>query len=416
MICSSENRFCFIRPPRHRPDSSSNWRKQRGSRHNQSEAITGLVLWDNGDFFQWLEGPEDGVARVMRSINADTRHTDVEILTWEKTARRRFADWDMKLGLVGDASIPWACEVLALSPGSLALLRRHPQDAGRVFDRLATKRFSPALEYVVYNEVIPRLGQTGLAPCRGRQLANLLRSGDVKSILRFSRSLRLCRVGLLELTARLLGDDWMEDRCSEAEVTLAFCTLQKVLRLLHRPARVRGEWAGSALVAPQPGELHGLCASMSAHALRAEGWAVRCEFPDNDGMLTLLLETSWFDLLDLSLSAAFTRSDRLEALAATIRRARSASLQSCARGGCRRACFCGGSGSRCSSRRRLAGRRSGGCGRADYAPCRTERHPRRDEHCQHSHNIPPKHLNQQYGSERTGEDGRMIVASRNTPS
>ena len=292
---------------------------------NQSEAITGLVLWDNGDFFQWLEGPEDGVARVMRSINADTRHTDVEILTWQMTTRRRFADWDMKLGLAGGASTPWAREMVTPSPEWLAALRRYPQDAARIFDRLAPKRFSPALEYVVYREVIPRLRQTGPAPCRGRQLANLLRRGDVESILRFSRLLHPCRVGLLELTAQLLGDDWMEDRCSEAEVTLAFCTLQTVLRLLHRPARVNGEWAGSALVTPQPGELHGLCASMSAHALRAKGWAVRCEFPKNDGTLTHLLKTSWFDLLHLSLSAAFTRSDRLEALAATIRRARSAS-------------------------------------------------------------------------------------------
>ncbi|MGI4792660.1 MAG: BLUF domain-containing protein [Janthinobacterium lividum] len=292
---------------------------------NWSEAITGLVLWDKGDFFQLLEGPEEGIARVMRSINADTRHTNVEILTWQMATRRRFANWDMKLGLGGGASTPWAREVVAPSPGSLAALRRHPQDAARIFDRLALKRFSPALEYVVDREVIPRLGRTGPAPCRGRQFANLLRSGDVESVLRFSRSLHLCRGGLLELTARLLGNDWMEDRCSEAEVTLAFCTLQRLLRLLHRPARVNGEWAGSALVTPQPGELHGLCASMSAHALRAEGWAVRCEFPDNDGALTCSLKTSWFDLLDLSLSAAFTRSDRLEALAATIRRARSAS-------------------------------------------------------------------------------------------
>ena len=292
---------------------------------NWSEAITGLVLWDQDDFFQLLEGPEEGVARVMRSINADTRHTNVEILTWQMTTRRRFAGWDMKLGLRGGASTPWAREVVAPSPGWLAALRRHPQNAARIFDGLAPKRFSPVLEYVVHREVIPRIGQTGPAPCHGRQLANLLRSGNVGSVLRFSRSLRLCRVSLLELAARLLGDDWMADRCSEAEVTLAFCTLQTVLRLLHRPARVNGEWAGSALVTPQPGELHGLCASMSAHALRAEGWAVRCEFPDNDATLTSLLKTSWFDLLDLSLSAAFTRSDRLEALAVTIRRARSAS-------------------------------------------------------------------------------------------
>ncbi|MGI4808490.1 MAG: hypothetical protein ACRYF2_10325, partial [Janthinobacterium lividum] len=46
MICSSENRFCFIRPPRHRPDSSSKERKRRGSR--QPAEFT--TITSSGDF------------------------------------------------------------------------------------------------------------------------------------------------------------------------------------------------------------------------------------------------------------------------------------------------------------------------------------------------------------------------------
>ena len=38
---------------------------------NTREAVTGLMLYDGGSFFQWLEGPAEGVGRVMNSIRRD---------------------------------------------------------------------------------------------------------------------------------------------------------------------------------------------------------------------------------------------------------------------------------------------------------------------------------------------------------
>src|SRR5580704_14500916 len=47
---------------------------------NRTESITGLLLYDRGTFFQWLEGPEQGLKRVLRSINTDARHEEIRVL------------------------------------------------------------------------------------------------------------------------------------------------------------------------------------------------------------------------------------------------------------------------------------------------------------------------------------------------
>ena len=292
---------------------------------NQAEAITGLVVYDQGRFFQWLEGPEAGLARVMRSIDADNRHTDIAVLTRSTATRRRFDGWHMKLGLPGSAATPWSREVLAPPMSALAALRRQPNSAARVLGSLASVRLRSEVKTFVHAAVIARLAHPNATPARARRLADLLLSDDVDAVAAFLDRDPTSRTTLLEPAARHLGDRWLIDELMEAEVTLALCTLQSALRRLHHPDPTEELNARSALVTPHPGEWHGLGASLSAHALRASGWAVRPEFPATDGALAGFLEAEWFDLLDLSLSAALTRSDRLDALAASIRMARAAS-------------------------------------------------------------------------------------------
>jgi len=66
---------------------------QTAQARNETESITGLMLYDDGRFYQWLEGPVDNVARIMRLIRTDRRHTDIEILSDKPTASRQFGDW-----------------------------------------------------------------------------------------------------------------------------------------------------------------------------------------------------------------------------------------------------------------------------------------------------------------------------------
>ena len=62
---------------------------------NRAESITGLMIYDEGRIFQWLEGPSEAVARIWKSIRSDPRHTSIEILGEQPTLTRFFGDWHM---------------------------------------------------------------------------------------------------------------------------------------------------------------------------------------------------------------------------------------------------------------------------------------------------------------------------------
>ena len=93
---------------------------------NRALAVTGLLLNGHmeaipsapGEFVQWLEGPEEAVEALFKSIEADARHTDVEVLARgplpdvldaahvqvELSGDRLFSTWSM--GLVRLAELP----------------------------------------------------------------------------------------------------------------------------------------------------------------------------------------------------------------------------------------------------------------------------------------------------------------------
>jgi hypothetical protein len=67
--------------------------------HNPGLGITGLLCacFDSRVFIQVLEGGRGAVNRLYNRIVADTRHTDVELLSYEEIGERRFAGWSMGL-------------------------------------------------------------------------------------------------------------------------------------------------------------------------------------------------------------------------------------------------------------------------------------------------------------------------------
>lgn len=65
---------------------------------NLRSGLSGILIYDRGYFFQWLEGPEDRLATVWASIKADARHRDLEVLTDEKIRSRRFTGWTLRFG------------------------------------------------------------------------------------------------------------------------------------------------------------------------------------------------------------------------------------------------------------------------------------------------------------------------------
>lgn len=333
---------------------------------NHAEAITGVMLYDDSQFFQWLEGPPDGLERVMHSIENDHRHTDMEILTRGQSSTRRFSGWAMKLAAPGGRSLAWPDEVIEPPPEIIENLRRQPEAAPSLLVKLiplagvqveagtehaallrnSTLSQAPAeiLKAVILKSVVPMLLQRdGLGAAiderspvnpRAAELAELLIAADEGAALELIRELRgqygdprRLFAPVFEPAARILGDLWNDDSCSEFDVTLGLCRLQTAVRLLGidaPPAPLRGDQP-NVLIAPAPGELHHLMAALDSEWLWGAGWAPQVEFPANDRALQDLLSASWVDVLDLSLSAAFRRGDSLPELSRTIAMARRAS-------------------------------------------------------------------------------------------
>jgi methanogenic corrinoid protein MtbC1 len=334
---------------------------------NRAESITGLVLYDKDSFFQWLEGPAEALERIMGSIRNDARHTDIEVLASQSVNARVFADWSMKLAATDEAPASWRRDVIVPPPHIIDTLRRRPAAAplilatlvpaslARTADNVAEFRAATALplnrhaasilKAVILETVIPELAaRHGLSRSRSKrppiskrmpELADLLVAADQSAALDLIKELRADEPSTLPLygtlfepAARRLGDLWSEDVCSEFDVTLGLARIQTAVRLLspdlvrRRPGHRPGP---EVLIAPEPGELHRLGAALDSEVLWNVGWNPHCEYPADDHALEDLLSATWFDVLDLSLSAAFRRETWLPRLAKTIAAARHAS-------------------------------------------------------------------------------------------
>lgn len=75
----------------------------KAQRMNRVHAISGLLVWGGGMFFQWLEGPPKAVQQLMELIRRDPRHERLVILSESEEVRERmFPDWSMEPVAPGD--------------------------------------------------------------------------------------------------------------------------------------------------------------------------------------------------------------------------------------------------------------------------------------------------------------------------
>ena len=59
---------------------------------NKHRGVTGILVYDAGNFAQVLEGPQDMVDELYQKIGRDPRHTDVVILSqWAVRTRDFFS-------------------------------------------------------------------------------------------------------------------------------------------------------------------------------------------------------------------------------------------------------------------------------------------------------------------------------------
>lgn len=67
----------------------------RSRANNARVAVTGMLLYHDGNFMQVLEGREADVLQVYERISRDPRHKRCLILTRQAVAERTFGDWSM---------------------------------------------------------------------------------------------------------------------------------------------------------------------------------------------------------------------------------------------------------------------------------------------------------------------------------
>ena len=72
------------------------------TKNNPETGVTGCLLSGSNSFLQLLEGPRQRIDSLYVTINADSRHKNVVMLTDEDIDERLFASWSMKLAPFDD--------------------------------------------------------------------------------------------------------------------------------------------------------------------------------------------------------------------------------------------------------------------------------------------------------------------------
>ncbi|MFD1796068.1 BLUF domain-containing protein [Paracoccus aurantiacus] len=62
---------------------------------NTQAGLTGFLHAEDGVFVQWLEGPEEEIGPVVKSIMDDSRHRDITIYGEGEIDARKFPNWTM---------------------------------------------------------------------------------------------------------------------------------------------------------------------------------------------------------------------------------------------------------------------------------------------------------------------------------
>jgi hypothetical protein len=292
---------------------------------NHALSVTGLLIYDNGRIFQWLEGPPENVANIWSSIRQDKRHTDIEVLEYATSADRVFGEWDMKL-----ATKPPQSPLLAHGYVPLTMAMMAPTLLVEIgCSKVPGPRY-PALWSSARHRMLP------LAHPRAEELARLLLDADPAQAFALldlltadADSIGEACASVSEPAARSLGELWAADDCSEVDVLLGLGRLRSAIRRCDVGSKDQagiGPLMKTVLVVPQPGERHMIGAALDAEVLCRDGFEPTCEFPVTNEALNQIAGKQWFDAIDVSLSSAFMREESLPRMAQTIAGVRKASL------------------------------------------------------------------------------------------
>lgn len=105
---------------------------------NEQRNITGALVFVDGVFLQVLEGERQAVQKLMKSINADSRHCEVTVFHEGEADRPLFSNWRMAyVGAQPAQMAEWAGhEGTASIDAILQGMRHEPQKTARVIENI----------------------------------------------------------------------------------------------------------------------------------------------------------------------------------------------------------------------------------------------------------------------------------------
>lgn len=65
--------------------------------NNTLDSVTGVLVVDDANFLQVIEGSREAIAKCFQRIIADKRHHEVQVIACGDVSRRLFQDWNMRL-------------------------------------------------------------------------------------------------------------------------------------------------------------------------------------------------------------------------------------------------------------------------------------------------------------------------------
>jgi Sensors of blue-light using FAD len=98
---------------------------------NLESAVTGVLLYSDGNFMQYFEGSEDSMRVTYERIRASRRHKGIIEILNERIAQRSFPDWQMAFAQ------PTQSELLALSTARWQTMAGEPLGSSAISPGLA---------------------------------------------------------------------------------------------------------------------------------------------------------------------------------------------------------------------------------------------------------------------------------------
>lgn len=256
---------------------------RRARARNRSHGVTGMLLFENGHYFQTLEGPPEGLEAIWSSVERDPRHSHIEVLSQHLVPSRLFSDWDLLL-----------CNRRSDAPGDGHLQSPLPAAVDSHLRRIV--QLALDADDLRLDALIASLAESGWTI-------------DAISSL------------LIEPAARALGDAWLADECSELDLTIGLSMLQLAGHAARHYAASMPKPHGSrytVLLATAPGESHMLGTTLLADQFTDAGWQVDMAFPDSEEALLNQVRAQHPDAVDIGLSDALPREHALACLRSAI--------------------------------------------------------------------------------------------------